>query len=368
MAQTFDLAAMLREHADKLNVPGAALMKYGPEDYVGAMMVVRGTLYFDGSHTSPVREAVCDCFEQYEKIAAPHLTFLWREEPPSGPTRFTYAKAPQLRGMARALGPDDHLGFAYVSGKQPHDASPWQFHVSGRREWQARMGTWGLAALEFTMPPLYVEENQRSFQELFVDFARRLKAEHGHGGHALQLSLVRGEPNEPTEALMTQFVNGIDVGENAVISGRAKYGIVDHIKTVGWLTAINRKMQDKLGGLFTIRSELPPDWFALYDYGAGIAIQAGPTPEIAAFADDPRPACYVLPNMLLRALRVQTLSDLHYGTKDGEPRLVGEVANAWLSRFDVPEEDLLKYGGKLQNEPKLTKGTTLLERIPNERN
>ncbi len=360
---TLDLATLLREHADKLDIPGAALMKYGPEDYVGATLVLRGSLYFNDSHTLAVREAICQCFDQYETIAKEHLTWLWREEPPDGPDKFAYAKAPKLRDMVKRLSEDDHIGFAYISGKKPHDASPWQFHVSGLRGWQAKLGTKGLSTLSFTLPPLYVEENSQVFQRLFVSFAGLLKAVHGQGSHALQLSLVRKEPNEPVEALMADHAKGLDAGDNAVLAGRFKYGITTHIKTIGWLTAINHDMVKQIDGLFRIRSELPLSWFALYDYGAGLVIQAGPKPNIAAVADDPLPATYVLPNMLLKEVRVAEIGSLHYGSKDGEPRLYGAAAEEWLKRFDIPEEQLLQYKAKLLKEPKLTEETTLPDRL-----
>lgn len=41
------------------------------------------------------------------------------------------------------------------------------------------MGTWGLAALTFSLPALFVEENPTTFQKLFVEFAKELKAIHG---------------------------------------------------------------------------------------------------------------------------------------------------------------------------------------------
>ena len=59
-------------------LPGAMLMKYGPENYVGATLAVRATLYFYGSHTDAVRLAICQCFDQYEAMAKEHLTWLWR--------------------------------------------------------------------------------------------------------------------------------------------------------------------------------------------------------------------------------------------------------------------------------------------------
>lgn len=358
-----DLAALLREHGDKLNIPGAALMKYGPEDYVGATMVLRGTLYFDGSHTPEVRQAICDCFEEYEALAKEHLTWLWLDEPPKGPDRFAYAKAPKLRDMAKSRHEDDNLSFGYISGKLPHDASQWQFYVHSRRAWQAKMGTWGLASLQFSLPLLYAEEHPTAFQQLFVSFARKLRPVHGHGGHAMQLSLVRKEPNEPAEAMMLEFANGVDGGNNASIGGRIKNGITTHLKTIGWLTAINHGMVKQIGGLSAIRSELPMDWYALYDYGAGLVIQAGPRPELAPVNLDPMPATYVLVNALLKEVRIPQIGSLHYGSKDGEPRITGESAEQWLRRFDIEPDQLMTYKAKLLKEPKLTQATTLAQRV-----
>ena len=339
------------------------LMKYGPQDYVGAAMAVRGTLYFDGAHTTEVRTSICKCFEAYEAVAKEHLTWLWRDEPPSGPDRFAYAKAKPLKVMMASLKPNDAVGFAYIGGKNPEDASPWMFHVSGLREWQAKMGNKGLATLTFSFPPLFVEENPTIFQKLFVDFAKELKAVHGFGGFAFNLSLVRTSPNEPTEAFMASKMNGIDVGDPVIIGGRRKYGILDHIKTVGWLTAINHEMVEKVGGLTTLRSELPMSWFAKYDYGNGIVIQSGGKPEIVPIPVDPLPSIYVLPNMALKDIRMTEIGTFHEGSKDGEPRLSGWAADQWLKRFDIPEEELLTYKAKLLEEPKLTKATTLPDRL-----
>jgi len=352
-------AEALRANPEALFLPGAMLMKYGPQDYVGAAMAVRGTLYFDGSHTPEVRAAICRCFEIYEAIAKEHLTWLWRAEPPSGPDLFAYAKAKPMRVMMEKMKSNDVVSFGYIGGKKPEDASPWMFHVLGIREWQAKMGTWGLATLTFSLPPLFVEENPTIFQKLFVNFAKELKAVHGFGGFAFNLSLVRTSPNEPTEAFMASKMNGIDVGDPVMIGGRDECGIWDHIKTVGWLTAINHKMAEKVGGLTTLRSELPMSWFAKYDYGNGIVIQSGPRPEIVPIQIDPLPSIYVLPNMALKEIRMTEIGSFHEGSHDGEPRLFGWAADQWLKRFDVPEAELLTYKAKLLEEPKLTKTTTL---------
>ena len=344
-------------------MPGAMLAKHGPENYVGAALCVRGTLYFRGSATPEIREAICKCFDAYEAIAKEHLTWLWRDSPPECPDKFAYAKAPALRAIMKKMGPDDHVGFAYTGGEKPHDASPWRFFVSGLREWQAKLKWNGLDSLVFSVPRETVEENPTLFQSLFVDFAKLLKAEHGHGGFAFNLSTTRSQENEATEAVMVSKMSGLDAGRAGLIRSWHEEGIDDHVVNIGWLTAINDAMMEKVGGLATLRSELPAGWFAKYGYGSGIVIQAGPPPEIAAADLDPKPSIYVLPAMALKAVRMAPGGQLHQGSHDGEPKLTGLAANEWFTRFDVPEEDLMWYMTKLLGEPKLTKKTSLPHRL-----
>jgi len=340
-------------------LPGAMLMKYGPENYIGATICVRGTLYFKGAYTLEVREAIAKCFDRYEEIAKNHLTWLWREEPPEGPDKYAYAKAPPMRAMLKKMDADDSVSFAYIGGKEAHEASPWTFFVSGLRDWQAKLGWKGLDCLQFSFPKELVQAHPTLFQSLFVEFARLVKAEHGHGGYALNLSLTRTEPNESTEAFMVSKMAGLDAGSAVLIAANYDAGIADHIVNVGWLTAINNQMVDQIGGLPALRSELPENWYAKYDYGNGIVIQAGPEPEIAPVEADPKPAIYVLPAMTLRPLRVKEMGSLHYGSNDGEPRLTGLAAKEWFTRFDVADRDMMAYKTKLLSEPKLTKETTL---------
>jgi hypothetical protein len=340
-------------------LPGAMLMKHGPEDYVGAALAVRGTLYFHGSHTADVREAICRCFDHYEAIAKTHLTWLWRDEPPEGPDKCAYKRAKPLREMMKRLKENDHVGFAYIGGKKAHEASPWLFYVAGLRGWEVKQGNNGLDSLQFSVPRTFVEAHPAQFQALFVAFARLLNAEHGHAGFAFNLSLVRKHENESTEAVMVSKMAGLDAGSAVLIAARHKIGIVDHIKTVSWLTAINTRMIEAAGGMQRICSELPRDWFARYDYGSGIVIQAGPEPDLVPVERDAKPAIYVLPNMTFQKFRVPEIESLHQGSFNGEPRLYDAAAEDWLTRFDIPDSELLAYQAKLLTEPRLTPETTL---------
>jgi hypothetical protein len=359
MDEKIDIVALLREHPEKARFPGALLTRKGPKDYVGSVLVMSAMLYFKNAHTPQVREAICECFEEYEAIAKNHLTWLWREEPPEGPAKQQYSKAKSMREMIVRMNENDAVSFGYISGENPEDAGDWQFEVQGIRGWQAQMGTWGLCSLQFSLPMLHAHDAPLVMPSLFVSFARRLRAVHGYAGPALNLSLVRSEENEPFEAYMSDQVKGLDVGHELWTNRKVTTGI----KTVSWLTAINYEMVEKIGGLSAIRSELPADWFALYDYGSGLVIQAGPKANPALVKIDPMPAIYVLPNMLLKDVRAPDIGSLHNGSIDGEPRIVGWAAKQWLNRFDIEDDELMAYKAKLFNEPKLTNETTLLDRL-----
>jgi hypothetical protein len=353
----FDPIQLMREHPEQMRIPGGLLTRQGPQDYVGSVPAITGTLFFKDAHLSETREAICACFDAYESIAKTQLTWLWREEPPEGPDKFAYAKAPPLRDMMKRMDEDDLVSFTYISGAQAHDAGDWEFSVFGRSGWEAKMKVRGTSALRFALPLLYVEECPTAFQAMFVNFAKRLKAIHGYGGHGLVLSAVRMNDNQPFEALLADKLNGLDVGHPVGGSRHAHEGI----KTVSWLTAVNYAMVEQVGGLSTIRSELPRDWFALYDYGTGVVVQSGPKPE-AAPVDQPKPASLVLPNMLFRKVR-SPKTGVHYASKGEEPRIIGWAADQWLKRFDIQGDELLGYKAKLLDEPKLTKETTLPDRL-----
>ena len=354
-----DRINLLKENQERMAIPGGQFMERAKKGYVGAIPALTGTLFFKDAHTPAVRDAICACFKEYETIAGQYLTWLWREEPKDGKDRLPYRDAKPMPELMKQLTEASAISFGYTSGKQNVDAGEWEFQAAGRGDWQAKMGTWGLSVVRFSMPHLYAEEHPLAFQAMFVKFADLLKAVHGYGGNGLVLSLVRAYDNEPTEAITSEEYYDYDIGSPI----KAMKGAGTGIKTVSWLTAINNELLEKAGGMSAVRSELPMDWFALYPYSDGIVIQAGPYAAPASVDDDPQPACYVLPNMLLKDVRCKELYDLHGASAFGEPRIRGAAADKWFERFDVPPEELLRFKAKLLDEPKLTKETTLPGRL-----
>jgi len=343
----FDPLELMRSNPEAMNVPGGLMTKRGAQDYVGSVPAITAVLFFKDAHLPATREAIFQCFEDYQKVVKPPLTWLFREEPPEGPVKQPYAKAKSLKAMLNKMEPNDAVSFHYTSGKQAHDASPWGFQVIGLPAWRADMGGWGLCGLQFSVPLLFLEEQQDAFRQLFVDCARRLHAVHGYAGHSLVLSALRYDENQAFEAYLSPKLRGFDAGNLVASAANAHRGI----KTVSWLTALNWEYLEKVGGEAAVRSELPMDWFGIFDYNDSLVIQAGPRPE-AAPADQSLPARLVLPNMLFKPIRTPTVQ-LHYASSESEPRLIGWAAEKWLSRFDVPEDELMAYKEQLLEEPKL---------------
>lgn len=334
-----------------------------PHDGVGAALVVRGVLYFENAYAGPTREAIAECFDRYLTIAKDEMKWLWHNDKAA----ISVAKAKPMRRLAASLSEDDRFDFDYLSGKEPGDASFLEFHVKGLRGWQEKSGTWGYNMLSFSLPIDYCKAYPLAFSTLFLEFARRLQAVHGYGGHGVNLSFSGRTENESTEYFISkQLGPGIDIGDPGSLAVSKLKG---KIKTVSWLTAISQSMLEQIGGVKVLRSELPRDWFAYYDYGVGIVIQAGPQPESGASDDRETPpdlpANYVLVDHALKDLIPTTVGALQRGTVSGDAPVYNtkEASDAWLRRFDVPEDQLLTYKAALLRLPRLQPQTTLADRL-----
>lgn len=326
-------------------------MSYGPSDYTGVTFAVRGTLYFDGGATPERRAGIATCFEQFQAVAGPHLTWLLRDEPPKGPSEIPYSKAKPIRSMIEDMAPNDAANFTYHSGDQARDAGFYLFDVQCRRAWQAQMPRNGLDVLQFALPLADVIEHPTRFQSLFVSFFETLKAFHGRGGLGFVLSHTDPDENQPTEAFMVKDLLGVDVSEPIEPWVMTR----DVIKSVNWLTGIDGVLAKKLGGVNGLRSELPPAWFAFYTlHDGGVVIQAGNEPDAAPRALDSHPPLLTLVNAALRELRAPDLGALHYqGSSKGEPRLLTVSTTAWAKRLDVSDDELLDVKERLLKVSKL---------------
>ncbi|WP_447273335.1 type VI immunity family protein [Burkholderia sola] len=140
---------------------------------------------------------------------------------------------------------------------------------------------------------------------------------------------------------------------------------------MSWLTCLDKSLLEQVGGISALRSELPPDWFALYGMNDGVVIQAGPEPEAGGAADEAgkgapvAPANYVVLNNALKAVRATTVWRLQRGLMGASAPYFDTTAESddWLRRFDIDERDVFDYKAKLLEMPKLADSTVLPDRL-----
>lgn len=342
----------------KALVQNALLEPRYAHDGIGAAVVIRASLYFERAFDAVVREAIVDCFEDYCASPGCKLTFLWN----NGKAAQAFAKAKPMRAIAASLGPEDRFDFCYVGGERASDASLFKFEVTGLRQWQEKMGTRGLNSMAFSWPVVAVQENPDAFAKLFFDAARRLSAVHGQAGCAVNLSPTEAEPNEPTEYWISQIMPGMDVGRPEFNSVRDLKG---KIKTVNWLTALGKPMLAEVGGVAALRAELPPSWYSIGDYGAGIVIRAGVLPESGISDSEEKPPvpppAYVVLDHALRAVRAEDMDILQRGTVNAGAPVYNtrQSTAAWLRRFETDENGLLAAKAALLDTPPLSPANAL---------
>ncbi len=350
----------IQELAQAGMMPFAILEPRYPHDGIGAALVVRASLYFKGGYTRDKRDALAWVFDRYVEIArqasAPNtdhpLRWLWF----NGKKALPLAKAPALSALASSVGANEGFDATFVGGETARDASFYEFTTFCLEQFQAELGTRGLDVLVFTFPAPFVRTNPTPFIRLFRDAAAAVDAIHGHAGLAVNLSPTSRTENESSEYLMAQQLGpGVDVGSPIAMKVR---DLTDRIKTVDWLTLIDKPMLAKVGGIATLQSALPTDWYDLTPCAQGLLIRAGTIPEAgvqgATGALAPPPA-YVVVNAALRAIVADTVSILQRGTANGDAPVYNTQtsSNAWLRRFDVSENELLNAKAAVLDTPKL---------------
>lgn len=333
---------------------------------VGAALVVRGVVYFNDGHTKPVREALVKCYESYmaaiDEYAKVYAEAAGTEPPKAGPMRWFYEegasptafdKARKFPRLAREQSSSALVVSQTTSADHKLAAGFFAFGVFCFEDWQA---AYGLDTVEFSVPRRFLQLCPRVFEKLFAEFVTALPTVWGHAGVGVNLPPTGREANEASENFWSRrYGPGIDVGSPM---GSETVTVRDRIKTVDWLTALNADLVSAVGGADKLT--LPPDWFRKtpLDNG-GLIIEAGPEPAagipLGKGIPPAPPAAYVILNRALRPIVAETSDILQSGTINSTaPLLNTRVATeAWLRRFDVPDDKLNEYWVELHKTPKL---------------
>lgn len=324
-----------------------------PHNGVGAVVVVRGVLYFKGGFSAEGRAAIATCFERYREVFNAPLTWYFQE----GKRAVKFDKAPSLAKVATSLSEDEPFTFAFTDAQTSREAGAYQFSAFCLEKWQAAIGTRGLDVLTFSVPVAAVKANTESLPALFLEFASALDAVHGHAGYAINLPPAGKEENESSEFFFSrQLGPGLDVGNPIRTTFRS---LSDKLKTIDWLVAIGPSMVAKLGGRQAL--SLPPDWFRITPYrDGGLVVRAGLQPragseDVAKGAPPVPPPAYVVLNAALKPVIAEKIGTLQNGTAMGDAQVYNTESGSdeWLHRFDVSSDDLLAAQAAVLETPKL---------------
>ncbi len=333
---------------------------------VGAAMVVRGVVYFNGGSSAPVREAIVACYERYmtaiDEYARRYAMAAGIEPSKKGVMRWFYEegkrpvafdKSSAFPALAREAPSSAMLVSSTTSAEHRLAAGFFSFDVFCMEGWQA---SYALDSVAFSVPRRFLEICPGVFESLFTEFVSSLPTVWGHAGLGVNLPPTEREPNEASENFWSRLYGpGIDVGNPAAHDTVTQH---DTIKTVDWLTAICAAFVDKIGG--ADRLALPPAWFRTTPFGdGGLIVQAGPEPA----AGIPRgkgvppapPAAYVFVNRAMQKIVAKEAGILQSGTINSTaPLLNTRVATeAWLRRLDVSDEEMNDYWQALHQSPTL---------------
>ncbi|TCW81441.1 hypothetical protein C5O80_22705 [Burkholderia sp. SRS-46] len=336
---------------------------------VGAALVVRGALYFKGGHTKPVRAALVNCYNRYmaaiddfakafakaaEQPAPTVSPMQWFYEEGQKPVAF--AKARRFPAAADDVASSQVLVATTTSAGHKLATGFFEFSAFCIPDWQAELGDRGLDAMVFTVPRRFLEMCPGTFEALFSEFAAAVPTIWGHAGIGVNLPPLDPEANEASENFWSRLYGpGVDVGDPMRTSIR---DLVDKIKTVDWLTALDGDLVRRAGGADALM--LPPDWFRKAPLGqGGLLVQAGVKPvagvPIGKGVPPAPPAAYVLLNHALRAIVADKSGILQRGTVNSTAPLLNTTvaSEAWLQRFSVPDDELNGYWVELHKTPKL---------------
>ncbi|HIC7214004.1 type VI immunity family protein [Burkholderia stabilis] len=336
---------------------------------VGAALVVRGALYFKGGHTKTVRDALVSCYNRYMAAIDAYAKAFAKatEQPPpkaspmhwfyeEGQKPVEFAKARGFPAVADSVPSSQVLVATTTSADHKLATGFFEFSAFCIPDWQAEQGDRGLDAMVFTVPRRFLEMHPGEFEKLFSDFAATLPTIWGHAGIGVNLPPLDPEANEASENFWSRLYGpGVDVGDPMRTSIR---DLVDKIKTVDWLTALDADFVGRVGGANALM--LPPDWFHKTPItNGGLLIQAGVAPvagvPLGKGIPPAPPAAYVLLNHALRAIVAEKSGILQRGTVNSTAPLLNTTvaSEAWLQRFNVPDDDVNGYWVELHKTPKL---------------
>jgi hypothetical protein len=183
----------------------------------------------------------------------------------------------------------------------------------------------GIGSVRLILPVSFASELPR-YLALALELADLIPFDSGHAGYAVNWNHLGHHEREAvrTMNLLTRYP-GLDLSHQFL----TKFNVTKGIKCVSWLTFLNDSYCDRLGGKAKLKKSFTKD-IAVHDLKQGVAIQAGPAPEIGDVNRRQTLPAYQEVGNVLAPLRVKPHPAIFGPQGFGDL----EVTEKWLSRFD----------------------------------
>jgi hypothetical protein len=283
------------------------------------------TMFFAEPWTRSVREAVAEAADEYVREFRTSLR--WAENPKTGhmydirkrrliPVRDWLLQHPETKSYF----------FGFHSGELGNSAAEFQVSVLGGNNISKCAGFF-----QMYLPLTWFADRQDTLMDFVLRFAARLRPISGYAGVGLQepLNVYSQEPFQSVVRPIAERFPGLEIESPGTNTIDAQKGI----KGVNWITILGDRWVQEIGGIDYLRMRLGDD-FKIASYEGGLAIQAGPKPQIGDVTTNRWPRHYVTLAKVLKPIQIKVPHPFHLGDPNGSARLDSAASLAWLCRFD----------------------------------
>ncbi|MGH9350079.1 MAG: type VI immunity family protein [Vicinamibacterales bacterium] len=177
------------------------------------------------------------------------------------------------------------------------------------------------------LPVAYAAKSAAPFLDVALRLGQTIEYDFGQAGLALNWNHL-GDHGTPAKEAMNALASrypGLDISHPF----STKYIASKGFKAVNWLTFLSMDYVERLGGLSALRKAFDKD-VVVHEQKHGVAIQAGPAPELGDVNRRKTLPVYHQVGRVLAPIRAKDHPPI-FGPEGIQDK---EVTEKWLSRFD----------------------------------
>ena len=292
------------------------------QDVPAVMVGFLATLYFEDSHSDPVRDRVAAVVETYEALCAEHVR--WIQHPTTACWHpYGSARVPTLRALFQRIDQNHAWELSMHGGVAPEAAGDIGIAGFGQPAWESSR----LGYLQLALPGAWLLDRKRAILDTVLAACGQLRPVHGYGGLGILEShdAERVQQFQPRVYGLARQRPGLEVDVPLFHLAHLTAGI----KGVNWLTILDHRWLERVPALAGLRAA--SEEYRVHDYGSGQMIQAGDLPALGDAAVRDSPALYARLARMLRPIRITSHTSFHFA---GPDRFDDHSSMQWLARFD----------------------------------